>query len=295
MTEAAPLLVRLRAAEARLIARRAGPPAPEAAVAEALVEACGGDAVPPGYAAAGQAIAASVEAHGASFAAGAEPDYHDRHHQAEAALCAGWLAGEARRAGLFDVRTAGLLVLAMAGHDLLHDGRAGEGRPVGALERRSAEATDRLAAAHLPPPDRAEIIRLILVTIPGAPAPGDLAAQMVREADLFGSLTPSLGWRLSRALAQELERAGEAPEASARVASHAGRLALLTMLPAMSPAAVALGLAASRSAQIAALGAAGGGATPEQGAALLDGLAPEEGMRRWKAALRGLGMPELPP
>ncbi|WP_149541099.1 hypothetical protein [Siccirubricoccus phaeus] len=277
-------LVRLRTAEAQLIARRAAPPEPAAAVAEGLAAACG--EVPAGFAAAGQAIAAAVAAHGASFPPGGEPAYHDRHHQAEAMLCAGWLAREARRAALLDTRQAGLCVLAMAGHDLLHEGLAA---PQGALEQRSAAAADRLAAT-LAPPDRAELTRLILETIPEAPPAGDLAAALVREADLFGSLTPCLGWRLSRALAREMAQAGI--PGAARIATHAGRLAFLAAAPGMSPPAVALGLDAARQAQLAAFRSLA--ATAEAGAALLDALPEEAGRQRWRAALRGQGLPELP-
>lgn len=270
------------------MARRALPADPEAGIAEALAAACG-DEVPAGFASVGRAIGAAVSAHGASFGEGCEPPYHDRHHQAEAVLCAGWLAGEARRAGLLDARQAGLSVLALAGHDLLHDGSSGG--PPGALERRSAEATDLLAAA-LAPEDRAEISRLILLTALEQPPPADLLGRLVREADLFGSFTPCLGWRLSRALARELALAGTPDNAC--IATHAGRLALLRCLPAMTPPAVALGLEAARAAQIAALRHAACGAAPAEGAALLDALPEEEGRRRWKAALAALDLPALP-
>lgn len=281
-------LARLRAAEALLLARRALPADPEASIAEALAAACD-DGVPAGFASVGQAIGAAVAAHGATFGEGCEPPYHDRHHQAEAALCAGWLAGKARRAGLLDARQAGLCVLALAGHDLLHDGSSGG--PPGTLERRSAEATDLLAAA-LTLENRAEIVRLIMLTALEQPPPADLPGRLVREADLFGSFTPCLGWRLSRALARELALAGTPDHAC--VATHAGRLALLRCLPPMTPPAVALGLEAARAAQIAALRHAACAAAPDEGAALLDALPEEEGRRRWKAALAALGLPALP-
>jgi hypothetical protein len=287
MIEQAPLRT-LRALEARLLARRNGPADPQAAAVEALGAACGVPA-PADLLAIARAIGAAVEAHGAGFAAGREPPYHGRHHQAEATLAAGWLAGEAMRAGLLDARRAGLCVLALAGHDLLHDGSADA--PPGVLERRSAEVTAGLAAA-LPQAEREAIAALILLTDPALPAPRDLAGLLVREADLFASLTPCLGWQLSEALAREWE-AGGLPGA-AQVASHAGRLALLSLPPPMTPPAMALGLEAVRLLQIAAIAQAGEAATAERGAARLDALPPAVARARWRAALAALGLPDLP-
>lgn len=277
----------LRHAEARMLARRASPagPAVQDAVARALSETLaddGGDAVLHDLATAGAAIAAAVMTHGEGFAPGAEPAYHDRHHQAEATLAAGWLARAAHGAGLMGSRQAGLCVLALAGHDLLHDGN--EAHPPGTLERRSAAVTVALAGS-LPPGDRAEIARLILLTDPAAPAPDDLAGRLVREADLFASLTPCLGWRLSRALVRERERAFLPGAASA--GTHAGRFALLSSVPQMTPPAIALGLDAVRSLQLDALEHAGGVTT-------LDTLPAEEAWRRWTEALSALGLPDLP-
>jgi len=284
----APLL-RLRAAEAQLLARRKGPPDPEAAAAAALRLAFG-DAVPADLAAVGLAIGAAVEAHGAAFAPGTEPPYHDRHHQAEATIVAGWLAGEARRAALLDGRHAGLCVLALTGHDLLHDGNAAA--PPGTLERRSAEVARSLTAT-LPEAERDEITRLILLTNLAVPPPHDLAGRLVREADLFGSLTPCLGWRLSRALGREFAAAGLGN--TMHVADHVGRHALLTLPPPMSPPAEALGLEAARGLQLAALARAGEAASAELGAARLDALPPDVAQARWQAALVALGLPALPP
>lgn len=283
-----PALSALRQAEARMLTRRLGHADPAGAVAEALREA-GDGRVPPALAAAGARIGAAVEAHGTGFAPGTEPDYHDRHHQAEATLAMGWLAGMARRAGLIDAHTALLGVLAMAGHDLLHDGN-GTVAP-GTLEARSADATLALLPG-LPEPDRAEIRRLILLTDLHAPAPADLLGRLAREADLFGSLTPCLGWRLSAALAREILRCGM--RGADTIATHAGRLALLRAVPAPTDAARRLGLGEARDMQIAAMADAGSPISPEAGAAALDRLPPEEARRRYRAALRARGMPDLP-
>jgi hypothetical protein len=285
------LLVTLAALEAFLLARRQGPPDLEAAVQAAMVK-LHGDAVPHAIAAAGHAIAQAVEAHGATFPPGTEPAYHDRHHQAEAILSAGWLGAAAMDAGLMSKHEATLLILAMAGHDLLHDGTRGEA--AGALERRSALHTDALTA-FLPAPDRAEITRLIMATIPEAVVK-DLPARLAREADLFASfasLTPGLGWRLSHALAAEMMAAG-LPGAAA-IACHGGRLALLKRLPDLTPPAQALGLAAACAVQLAALARAGGDGCAEIAARNLDAMPTEENARLWHAALIALGWPERTP
>ncbi|MBR0678917.1 hypothetical protein GXW74_00310 [Roseomonas eburnea] len=287
--EPAPLAA-LTAAEQVLIARRAGPPRMRAAVAEALAEATGRPPAPSPLTRAAFAIADAVERHGAAFAPGTEPAYHDRHHQAEAAIAMGWLAGAARRLGLIDTEEAELAVAAMAAHDLLHDGRVYTER--GALERRSAEVAAAIAAQHGVPPEAiAELRRIILATTwPWAEeeAP-DLLCRLAREADLFGSSLPNLGLRLSRLLALELEAAGQ--PAAETVAGHVARLALLRLMPPPSPPAQALGLGAARAAQIATyreaaarLGLAP--ATPEAGAAALDTMDPAdaEALLAWAGA-----------
>jgi hypothetical protein len=277
-------------AEARLLARRAAAPDLLGAAAEALRDACGA-AAPPGIIAAAERIAMAVEAHGASFPPGAEPAYHDRHHQAEATLAMGWLAAEARAAGLIDAPAAALCVLAMLGHDLLHDGDA-RAAP-GSLEARSAEAALALLP-DLPAAHRAEIRRLILLTDLHAAAPrtDDAAGRLVREADLFGSLTPCLGWRLSHALALEETRSGQ-PDA-ARIATYAGRLTLLRSLPEPTPASAVLGLHAACTVQHGALARATGAPTAEAGAAALDRMPAEAARRCYVAAMAALGMPGLP-
>lgn len=277
--EASPLAA-LATAERVLIARRGGPPRVGAAVAEALAEATGGRPAPSPLSRAALAIADAVERHGAAFPPGSEPAYHDRHHQAEATIAMGWLAGAARRLGLIGTEEAEIAVAAMAAHDLLHDGLVYAER--GVLERRSADAAAAIAAEHGVPPEAiAELRRIILATTwpwVEEEAP-DLLCRLAREADLFGSSLPHLGLRLSRLLALELAAAGQA-EADT-VAGHAARLALLRLLPPPSPAAQSLGLDAVREAQIAAYGEAAARlglvpATPEAGAAALDGMDPQD-------------------
>jgi hypothetical protein len=244
------------------------------AVREALA-ACQVD--DPAVIEAGRRIAEAVERHGSGFPPGGEPAYHDRHHQAEAVRACGWLAE-----GLPPETAAGC-ILAMAGHDLLHDGTLRAG-----LEARSAAATLALCA-ELPGAMRAEIERLILQTDPTAAPPRDLAGRLVREADLFGSLTPRLGPRLTAALAQEWQRAGH-PDPAALL-RFAARASLLARLAEFSEPARAVGLEAAVRAQQAALARAGEAASAAAGAARLDLLPPAIAEERHRAALAASDLP----
>lgn len=271
-------LTALGSAERYLIARRRGPPRVAEAVSRALEQATGAPPSGSPMARAARAIAEAVERHGAGFPPGEEPAYHDRHHQAEAVLAMGWLAGAARRLGLLDAAAAELAVAAMAAHDLLHDGQAHAER--GLLERRSAEAAAAIAEREGAPAGAiAGLRRIILATTwPWAESEApDLLCRLAREADLFGSSLPLLGMRLGRLLARELAAANQ-PDAE-MVAGHSARLALLRLLPPATPAGRALGLDAVRAAQVAAYGSAAARLgleppTPEAGAAALDTLDP---------------------
>jgi hypothetical protein len=270
----------LRRAEAYMIARRNGPADVPGAVRRALATASGNADMTRPMARAAVAIGEAVERHGAAFPPGAEPAYHDRHHQAEAVLAMGWLAGAARRIGLLDTAGTDLAVAAMAAHDLLHDGRVHAER--GLLERRSADAAAGMAAAAgVDAGAIAALRRIVLATTwpwEEAEAP-DLPCRLAREADLFGSALPVLGPRLSRMLAAEIAAAGQpAPE---DVATHAARVALLRILPPPTAPARALGLDAARDAQLAAYARIAGSLaisppTPEAGAAALDAMAPAD-------------------
>jgi hypothetical protein len=282
-----------RLAEQRLAERRAHAPDLRRVVAEALQDALGTEPAPPGCLAAGRAIADAIEAHGASFAPGREPAYHDRHHQADVVTAMGWLAGIARRLRSLQAHLAAAGVLAMAGHDLLHDGSAGA---AGRLEARSAAfVADLAGAAGM---DEASIVmmrRVILATDIGrsaaAKAADDLLCRLGQEADLFASLTPVLGWSLGEALAHEWRAAGVTTMPP--VDSFAGRLGWLRGLRPPTRAGEALGLAAASADQRAAFAWAVRGlgleaATPDQAAAALDALPRPEARMRYLAALRAL-------
>ncbi len=273
-------LAAMRKAEQLLIARREGPPDVPAAVALALRCATGGAPVPTPIRRTAGSIADAVEHHGAGFPLGAEPAYHDRHHQAEAALAMGWLAGMALRLGLLTPDEAALAVAAMAAHDLHHDGLVHAER--GLLERRSADAATAIAAAEgLGADDSATLRRIVMATTwPWADdeAP-DLAGRLAREADLFGSGLPVLGPRLGRLLARELAMADQA--APGAVATHAARVALLQLMPPASEPAEWLGLDRIRALQLRAYRAVARRlglpeASADAAATALDAMAPGE-------------------
>ncbi len=280
--------------EARFLARRAGPPDAAAAAAAAMRCALGPSTAEPALAPllrAAVALGQAVEDHGAGFPPGREPAYHDRHHQAEAALAMGWLAAAAREAGLISAAEAGVGTLAMIGHDLLHDGS--EAGPAGRLERQSADAAAALALAE---GVRAEAIatlrRLIEGTEFARPAGPGILLALAREADVLGSLCPRLGWRLGEALAAERRADGDAH--ADRVASFSGRLGFLSVLPPPTAIGRALGLAEARAAQVAAFTRAAadagvGATTPAAAAAALDALPRDAARAAYDAALAALG------
>jgi hypothetical protein len=272
-----------RRAEEKLRRRRAQPPDMAGAVAAALAAALAGVAPPSGAVATGLAIARAVAAHAASFTAG-EPAYHDQYHQAEATIAMGWLCAAACRLNLLAADIAATGVLAMAGHDLLHDG---SWPGAGVLEARSAAISAALAEqVGLDASAIAVIRRVILATNPLRPQAArdadDLICRLAQEADIFASLTPKLGWELSQALAREADAAGHRFDPP--VASFAGRLVLLRWQQPATPAAEAFGLRDAVVDQIAAMAAFGDG-DADRGAARLDSLPQAQARADYVVAL----------
>jgi hypothetical protein len=268
--------------EARFMALRRQPADVAAALAEAVGCAGGGE---PALAAAGQAMALAAQ----------QPllAYHNHHHVAEAVLAMGWLCAAARGLGLLEHRLAVLGVVAMAGHDLGHDGSPASG---GRLEAQAAAAADRVsAAACVAAPDRAVLCAVILGTDPGQVAgnaaraggqapPGPLGPQVDRlralanEADVLASLLPELGWDLADALAME-----QGGQVSPSPSSCTGRLAFLRRYACFSPAATRLAMPSLQARMVSAFAVDGG--APEAGARMLDGMERTAARRRWRAAL----------
>lgn len=219
--------------------------------------------------------------------------YHNRHHVAEAVLAMGWLCGVARRMGVISPTEGVRGVIAMVGHDLLHDGTPPGG---GELEARAADAViDALQATGR---DRATLRAVILGTDPylvaenAARAAGDLPASrlgngvdtlcaLANEADVFASLLPDLGEHLTECLALEWRRGGHAR--ADEVESYASRLAFLTSYLRLTPWAAALGIGDLLARQIRAFECID--CPAHSGAAALDALPMPEARRRYHSAL----------
>jgi hypothetical protein len=280
----------LRQAEALLLRRREQAPDTHGAVADALAQLGDASATMPAAQRAARGIADAVLRHAAGFAPEPEPAYHDVAHQAEATLAMGWLCAAARARGLLTARQTVAGVLAMAGHDLLHPGLPAA---PGVLEARSADLSVAIAAeAGLDAGVCDDIRRVILATDPLRPpeqrAGDDLLARLGQEADLFGSLTPGLGWRLSAALAREWAAAGLRGDPA--VDSYAGRLRWLRGLRRATEPGRVFGLDVAVADQIAATEACGGG-DAAAGAARLDAMAPAAARALWRTALAEVGAP----
>lgn len=212
---------------------------------------------------AGEAAVASAEAHAAGRN---EPPYHDRHHFVEVTLAMGWLLANARGLGLIEPLDTALGVVAMAAHDLGHDGSLATD---GTLEARSAAQATALAHdAGVCPTIAARIAYVIEGTDPSALATntarsrglaetgaqgrtGDWLRSLAHEADVLASLLPVLGPLLAERLAAERRLAG-AQDADF-VSSFAGRVCFLRLHDWFTPAAVALGLEAITTTQLATL------------------------------------------
>jgi hypothetical protein len=279
--------------EADFLQRRESPPDLAGAIADAW--AMLPPAPPPA-----QAAAAAIERVISERANGhAEPPYHDRYHIAEVVRAMAALLAQATQQDLLDAEHAAIGLVAMVGHDLDHDGSCMARTP--SLEAIAAARADALAAAAgLDAKARALLGHVIMGTttaevggnarraagqLPPGPfgAQADLLRALANEADGAASLTPTLGWRLSDALAREWR--DEAPDMAARVASCIGRLTFLTHFPAFSRPATALGFAAVRDAQVEAMAAAAGTASPRAGATWLDRLDPVEARARLARAV----------
>jgi hypothetical protein len=282
----------LSAVETEFLAMRTRPPALRAAFAAALRHAAG-DRPAPHFVALGERVADAMDA---ATRGRVELPYHNRHHVAEAVLAMGWLAGAARRAGAVAETDAVLGVVAMVGHDLLHDGSPPNG---GVLEARAAAEVAAIAAEfELSTRERATLHAVIIGTDPfrvvrnAARAAGELAVgplggsvdaviAMANEADVFASVMPTLGGMLTGELIRERLAAGEAGASS--LASFTSRLGFLTTYGNLGPAARRLGMDRLRARQVDAF--ARFGSTPGAGATALDGMPREEAWRRYSAAL----------
>ena len=277
--------------ERELIVRRRSPPD----LSGAFLAAAPGLADP--LRKAGLAIAATMDE--LATMAGDLP-YHGRHHAVDATLAMAALCSEAVRLGMIDRQHAACGVIAMVGHDMLHDGALPGG---GVLERRSQAAVALiLGRSGIGVADAAMIEAVILATDPdrvvanaarlGAeslPLPQDVLNKLANEADVFGSLLPRLGPMLVRALAEEWRPLGD--PALLAVAKPTARLAFLRGVPRFSRPAIAVGLTEALGRGLSAYAEIGGqwgaAATPEAGCAVLDMQADSKADAIYNDALTG--------
>ncbi len=222
-----------------------------------------------------QALAQLIEEDGVKrHSQGLEPAYHNRLHMADALVALTVLLLETRK----DVATSAatvamarpahaewLAMLAMLGHDYLHDGSVN--KTPSELEWRSVRKLQPLMAQHGMSAADAEIVKhLILSTDPSVvPASHqkiahrpfliddlDCLTVLVQEADILASSLPDVGQALTQQLAQEWALF-DAPRA-AQVLTPKGRLGFLRFGALFSsPASQRLGLSALRAAQISSL------------------------------------------
>jgi hypothetical protein len=291
---------RLAAVEAEFFALRARPADLPAAFLAGVEEATAG-AVPEDLRAAGMLLANVVTRTTRPLL------YHNAHHFAETTLVMGWMCRLALNDGKLHPRNAALGVIAMVGHDYLHDGAPPDG---GRLEALAADASLKVlheGGRGLSDPDAAVVRAVILGTDPtlvkenAARAAGkaptgplgedvDLLIALANEADVFASFLPDMGPRQSLLLAREWSAGGHLR--SMGVMGFANRLAFLRTYDRLTPMSRRMGVAELRARQFAAFTCGGGlldlGGTPEEGAAALDALEPEEARERFTACLRDM-------
>lgn len=206
---------------------------------------------------------------------GTEPAYHNRLHTADTLVALATLLRAQRslerHAPAQPTPAERLGLLAMAAHDLLHDGSIN--RFESELESRSADHLQPLLTElEITPVDAQRVRALILATDPArvpeiharvrgrrfCVADDDCLAVLLVEADILASTLVTTGLPLTAQLAVEWDRV--APERAQTLRQPLGRLGFLEHAALFSsPASTLLGLPAVRQAQIDALRAARGG------------------------------------
>ncbi len=219
-------------------------------------------------------LAALIESDGQQRSMqGLEPAYHNRLHMADTLVALTVLLLESRRdepkrAAAGPSHAEWLAMLAMLGHDYLHDGTINQ--TPSQLELRSAAHLAPLMERHaLAEADRAQVREFILLTDPTrvaathqkvadrrfAVSDPDCLAVLLQEADILASSLPEPGLELTRQLAQEWHRVD--PQRARQVLTNAGRQGFLRFGALFSsPASQRLGLGRVRTQQLQALEAA---------------------------------------
>lgn len=204
-------------------------------------------------------------------ALGQEPAYHNRLHMADALVALTSLLLLSREDEPSHTRPSHaewVAMLAMLGHDYLHDGTINQSPSQ--LELRSADALAPLMARHgVAEADRSLVREFILLTDPTKVSAShqriasrpfsitdpDCLAVLVQEADILASSLPDPGLELTRQLAREWLPVDE--QRARQVLTQAGRLGFLRFGALFSsPASRRLGIPAIRADQLASLEAA---------------------------------------
>jgi len=182
---------------------------------------------------------------------GQEPRYHNRHHTVDTLLAIASLLRVALQQGQLGDHDAITCIIAMNGHDLLHDGTIN--RPGHHLETIAASAVGDImhecgcadddietvrAVILATDPTRQQVLRLRNLTDPQT----RLAAMclIAGDADLFASLLPGIGAQLSIDLAAEWRAAQISFPAMPDTPQ--GRRGFLGSIPSMSDAGEVIGL-----------------------------------------------------
>lgn len=202
---------------------------------------------------------------------GREPAYHNRLHMADTLVALTALILASRQDEALAARPSHaewVAMLAMLGHDYLHDGTINQ--TPSQLELRSADHLAPLMRLHgVAEADMQQVREYILLTDPSRVAASHqqiaqrrfslsdphCMAVLVQEADILASSLPDPGQALTRQLAEEWLPVDA--QRSRQVLTPAGRQGFLRFGALFSsPASRRLGLQAARAEQLAALEAA---------------------------------------
>lgn len=199
---------------------------------------------------AGRVIAQSMNAFAQQM--GREPQYHNRHHTIDVLFALTNILRIAMHRSLVTPRELNFALIAMMGHDILHDGTLNT--QTKSLERVSSAEIRKLLSALDFSADELDVISdLIHKTDPayqfpmrsklrhdetGSYHPIEL---MIGDSDLFASLIPDIGQRLSDDLAAEWVSAGLVIEHMPN--TEQGRKNFLSAVEPLSQPTAELGLA----------------------------------------------------
>lgn len=208
------------------------------------------DIIDPRTVDAGYVIAQSMNAFAAKI--GREPRYHNRHHTIDVIFALTNILRLAIQRSLITRTELNYALIAMMGHDILHDGTLNTKSK--SLEHiASAEIRRLLAVSEFSAEDLDKISELIHKTDPAYQFPMRIKLRkgeaenykplelMIGDSDLFASLLPDIGQRLSDDLSEEWMLSGLDIEHMPNTVQ--GRKNFLSAVDPLSEPATDLGLA----------------------------------------------------